>query len=59
MKLNEEKIYSKGSYEVNQEGLLFYLQPLKDAEGISKEPIANHAPMLRRIVRKQDGFTTP
>lgn len=58
MKLNEEKIYSKGSYEVNQEGLLFYLQPLKDAEGISKEPIANHAPMLRRIVRKQDGFTT-
>lgn len=58
MKTKEEKIYSKGSYEVNQEGLLFYLQPLKDAEGISKEPIANHAPMLRRIVRKQDGFTT-
>lgn len=58
MKLNEEKIYSKGSYEVNQEGLLFYLQPLKNAEGISKEPIANHAPMLRRMVRKHDGFTT-
>lgn len=58
MSKDNELLYAKGSYEVTPEGQLFYLQPLKDANGISKEPIANHAPMLRRIVRKQDGFTT-
>lgn len=57
MSQNNELLYAKGSYEVTQEGQLFYLQPLKNASGVSKEPIANHAPMLRRIVRKQDGFT--
>lgn len=58
MSKDNELLYAKGSYEVTPEGQLFYLQPLKDANGVSKEPIANHAPMLRRIVRKQDGFTT-
>lgn len=58
MEQNDKLIYAKGSYEVTDEGQLFYLQPLKNAEGVSKEPIANHAPMLRRILRKQDGFTT-
>lgn len=58
MKQNNKLIYAKGSYEVTDEGQLFYIQPLKNAEGVSKEPIANHAPMLKRIVRKQDGFTT-
>lgn len=58
MNQNNELLYAKGSYEVTKEGQLFYLQPLKDANGVSKEPIANHAPMLRRIVRKQDGFST-
>lgn len=54
----EKNIYEKGSYQVDNEGQLYFLQPLKDAEGVSITPIANHAPMLRRIVRRQDGFTT-
>ena len=43
MEQNDKLIYAKGSYEVTDEGQLFYLQPLKNAEGVSKEPIANHA----------------
>lgn len=60
MSVNEETIYAKGSYEVAAEGTLYYLKPMKteNAEGIVKEPIANHAPMLKRIVRRQDGFLT-
>lgn len=58
MNKDNELLYSKGNYEVSQEGQLFYLQPLKDTNGVSKDPIANHAPILRRVVRKQDGFTT-
>ena len=54
MSVNEETIYAKGSYEVTTEGTLYYLKPMKteNAEGIVKEPIANHAPMLKRIVRR-------
>lgn len=58
MSSDNEKIYSQGAYEVDQEGKLYYIEPLKNGEGVSVEPVANHAPMLRRIVRKQDGFTT-
>ena len=54
----EKEIYSKGDYEVDEEGILYHLKPMQNAEGVVKEAIANHAPMLKRIIRKQDGFTT-
>lgn len=58
MGANDEKIYSKGNYEVDSEGQLYYLKPMQNAEGVVVEAIANHSPLLKRIVRKQDGFTT-
>lgn len=58
MSANDEKIYSKGSYEVNREGILYHSQPMKNGEGLVTEAIANHAPMLNRMVHKKDGFTT-
>lgn len=58
MSSDNEKIYSKGNYEVDHEGQLYYLKPMQNAEGVVVEAIANHSPMLKRIVRKQDGFTT-
>lgn len=35
MSKDNELLYAKGSYEVTPEGQLFYLQPLKDANGVS------------------------
>ena len=58
MSVVEKEIYSKGDYEVDEEGILYHLKPMQNAEGVVKEAIANHAPMLKRIIRKQDGFTT-
>lgn len=55
---NNEKIYAKGNYEVNTEGILYHNHPTQNGEGVVSDPIANHAPMLKRIIRKQDGFIT-
>ena len=43
MGANDEKIYSKGNYEVDSEGQLYYLKPMQNAEGVVVEAIANHS----------------
>jgi len=57
MGADERKVYAKGNYEVDHEGQLYYLKPMQNAEGVVTEAISNHAPMLKRIIRKEDGFT--
>lgn len=55
---NREYIYELDNFKVDQEGNLYSVEPLKNGEGISTEIISNHAPLLHRNVRIQDGFTT-
>ena len=55
---NKEYVYELDNFKVDQEGNLYSVEPLKNGEGISTELIANHAPLLHRNVRIQDGFTT-
>lgn len=58
MDTSSSEIYSKDRYVVDNSGKLYYRQPLKEAEGFLTEPVANHAPMLQRIIRKDDGFVS-
>lgn len=56
MDTSSNEIYSKDHYVVDNSGKLYYRQQMKEAEGFVQEPVANHAPMLQRIIRKDDGF---
>lgn len=61
MSENERKIICSNGcycYQVDNEGILYYVTPTKNGEGIVSEVIANHAPILKRILIKDDGFTT-
>ncbi len=54
---NKDKYYFfQENYKVDQEGKLYFLQPMKNCDGASIEPIANHAPIVDKIQRKTDGF---
>lgn len=55
---NKEYILELDNFKVDQEGNLYSVKPTKNGEGISTEIISNHAPILHRNVRIQDGFTT-
>lgn len=53
---DNEKILTLGTYEVDKEGILYNQIVSRDGNSVSVEPIANHAPLLQRIVRRDDGF---
>lgn len=55
---NKEYIIELDNFKVDQEGNLYTVEPTKNGEGISTEIISNHAPVLHKNVRIQDGFTT-
>jgi hypothetical protein len=54
--MNENShFYEKEDYIVDDYGVLYYTQTTD--KGTTTVPIANHAPMLQRILHKDDGFS--
>jgi hypothetical protein len=54
--MNENShFYEKEDYIVDDYGVLYYTQTTD--KGTATAPIANHAPMLQRILHKDDGFS--
>jgi hypothetical protein len=51
---HSKHFYNKENYIVDNDGVLYYTQKTK--EGTITAPVSNHAPMLVRILRKDDGF---
>ena len=56
MSANNHDYYAADHYKVDGSGVLYYTDSNEKVEMETSTPIANHSPMLQRIVRKDDGF---